>query len=199
LAIPRRVCERDAPEARAEVFLDDGKDSLFRHGTLEAAAERRLDGDLHGAAGRGGFLRRGDNPARRFRRVHTGVFPAMRVARGHAEADERDTAEERAVEAFLVQDEARQDALPRRPRTELKEQLVRVGHLRDLFRVDERPDLHDVDARVEEALDPHALRRGGNDVLLNLEAVARPDFMEDEAAHCDLPAAIVTAGRSAPY
>ena len=68
----------------------------------------------------------------------------------------------------------------RRPRGEATEQLVRVRHLRDLLRVDEGADLHDVDAGGEETLDPRELRLRRDRPRLDLEAVAGPDFVEDE-------------------
>ena len=63
------------------------------------------------------------------------------------------------------------------------EQLVGVGHLRDLLRVDERAHLDDVHAGLHHAADPGFLLLDRDDLLLHLQPVARPDLVDDDARH----------------
>ena len=152
---------------------------------LEAAAERRLDRDLDLPPRLDGPLRRRDDPLRRLGRPHAGVLPAVGLGGRDAEADHLDAAGERAVEPLLVQDEAGVDGVPvplRPRRREPPEELVGVGHLRHLLRVDEGADLDDVEAGRAERVDPAELRLRRDDRLLDLEPVAGPDLVEDDAA-----------------
>src|SRR5581483_12372291 len=89
------------------------------------------------------------------------------------------------------------DRLRRLVPVEVREQAIRIRHLRHALRIDERAELYRIDSRREQRLDPRDLQLRRHDRRLDLQPVARADLVNRDPgrAHTMTPtrAAIASA------
>ncbi len=146
LGVTGRVGQADVADAGVQVRFDDGQHLLRVNRTFVAAAERRLNRNLDYFPGGHGLFRHRDDAPERLGGAHAGVLPAVGFAGRDAHAEHLHPAGHAALQSLLVQDQPGKGHAGRFVPGEVPEKGIRVGHLRDLFGVDERAELDDIDA-----------------------------------------------------
>src|SRR5688500_15666434 len=180
-----RVGDRDLEWPGLRDLACDVDDALHRHLALERAAERGRDRDLR--ADSRGMRSRGDLApgADRLRARDALVPPVELVGRKHDHPDLPAAGGGGAVEPRAIQDQPDvRDVVAIR---QAPEDGLGVRHLRHAPRIHEARDLDAPDPGVDGAANELELHRGRNRGGLVLQAVARPDLDDADAAragHC---------------
>jgi hypothetical protein len=152
-----------------------------RYLPLERAAERGGDRDRECDPVARGALAHPCDDADRLGDRHPQVSLAERLGRDHHRVELADAGGERAVVAALVQRERRVDDAVVRGQS--RRDGLGVGELRDALRMDERRHLDASCARGDGALDQRDLLGRRERLRLVLQAVARRDLDDLDAAH----------------